>query len=192
MGDFTASNGGHVATVRTAEDGDRLTVHVGQAYNDETRGGTSTAYLIDAQVHALREYFQHERDTELGRWRWPENPDHVVYPPEQVEGGDGGVWVLCESDPGSIRYASPGPEAWPSNEAYYARAARAYFDAHPEPKPWHDARFGEVWALTDEAGVTMPATFQAPGVWTSHGSMSSRVRDGMNITAARRIWPEAD
>ncbi|QIK61774.1 hypothetical protein G7068_00035 [Leucobacter viscericola] len=27
---------------------------------------------------ALREFFQHERDTELGRWRWPEYPEYVV------------------------------------------------------------------------------------------------------------------
>jgi hypothetical protein len=27
-------------------------------------------------------------------------------------------------------------------------AARAYFAAHPQPKPWHAAKPGEVWELT--------------------------------------------
>ena len=35
--------------------------------------------LYQDEVKALRAFFQEERDTELNRWRDPENPDMVCY-----------------------------------------------------------------------------------------------------------------
>lgn len=134
----------------------------------------------------LREFFQHERDQELGRWRWPENPDYVLYP---IEGSES-VRVLDERNAREslirrgVLQTDFGGKHW--------GAARAYFDAHPEPKPWHDAKPGEVWVLTYGGQETAH-------VWTNRWAgggnafVSDRAiieADDPDITAARRIWPE--
>ena len=143
-------------------------------------------------VQAAREYFQAERDQELGRWRDPENPDYVVYPRPDQDDDDGRcVSLFDESSEESWmeweRTALPGP-------------ALRYFDAHPqpepEPKPWEDAQPGEFWILTvDEK--TDPYK-----IWTD----TQRVRrferverpytticlNDPRITAGHRVWPEED
>lgn len=96
---------------------------------------------------ALAEHFQAARDTELGRWRWPEYPEYVVYP---------------EADPDSVLVFDEATGAnWKVDRAlnqagnYLHAAARAYWAAHPEPKPWHSAKPGEVWDIVtrrDDAG----------------------------------------
>lgn len=103
----------------------------------------------DAQ--ALREFFQYERDEELGRWRWPENPDYVVYPR-----GESGVHVLDESSGiGAARFIHRNGD--PDNPTAEYKAAYAYFEAHPERKPWEAAKPGEVWLLTTRDEVNVPA-----------------------------------
>jgi len=146
---------------------------------------------------ALREFFQKERDDELGRWRWPENPDYVVY--IAPECADYDVRITCETSGDSMVYTRS--EDYGQNrdhpwESLWARAARAYFDAHPEPKPWHDAEVGEVWLLTVD-GDEMPAVVCADTVGTFGGvkfATSLRGwfgRDASAITAGSRVWPEA-
>lgn len=111
------------------------------------------AYLTGNDLKVLEKYLQQKRDEELGRWRWPENPDYLVYPL-----GDGRVDVLRESSvagfsgPGRHQGISSGDaDAWDNDAArnFYS-AARAYFAAHPETKPWHDAKPGEVWDVVVE------------------------------------------
>ena len=140
---------------------------------------------------ALREFFRHKEDERLGRWRWPENPDYVVYPPDRVPNGGGGVWVLCESDPGSIRYSAPSDKTTDPSEEGYDRAARAYFDAHPEPKPWEDAEPGDVWVitLTDRSFDPVAATWNGRGF--VHIDVKPTEIPPHDIAGARRIWPEA-
>lgn len=181
MSAFIASNG---MTVERDHNSDVLIDRSSEAMS---------LFMADGTALALREFFQFERDSELGRWRWPENPNYVVYaaPRHGTQAVDFDLFIVNEVVGASAEFSRVDDDGRAVGNDFDA-AARAYFDAHPEPKPWHDARFGEVWALTDEAGVTMPATFQAPGVWMSHGSMTSRVRDVMNITAGRRVWPEVD
>ena len=112
-----------------------------------------------------------------------------MYPHE-----DGGVWVLDESEPGAIRYASRAqvPQCWSSNEATYVAAARAYFDAHPEPKPWHDAKPGEAWELTANGDTGPFITMLTPSgaVHFIAGNGTKFVAEASDITAGRRIWPE--
>lgn len=136
------------------------------------------------EIAALREYFEHERDEQLGRWRWPENPDYVVYPR-----GDGAVAVLYERHAeGGILYRRGDPVHDMEGEA-----ARAYFDAHPEPKPWHDAKPGEVWALSVEgeeiACIVTPCGPDFEPV--AHPVWATLARGSDRITSGRRIWPEA-
>lgn len=148
---------------------------------------------IPKEVIALREFFLHERDTELGRWRWPEKPEYVVYPQP-----GGAVNVLRES---LVDETGPGVEegigrekanGWRSEAAgNFFAAARAFFAAHPEPKPaWHDAKPGEVWVITtsnvaDEVALVVTNTSKF------------RYNDGVcipvtyePIETGRRIFPE--
>ena len=141
-------------------------------------------------VQAAREFFQAERDEELGRWRDPENPDCICYP---VAGDPDDIWVVYEGS--GLAYMRE------RNQAFYAgnkfsEVARRYFAAHPEPKPWEGAEPGEFWILTvDEK--TNPYK-----IWTD----TQRVRrferverpytaislNDPRITAGRRVWPEGE
>ncbi|MDR7189743.1 hypothetical protein J2Y46_002569 [Microbacterium sp. BE35] len=108
------------------------------------RGGSlfigSTILFGAGSTHgpALAEYFRAKEDERLGRWRWPENPEYVVYPAprdgtKQADFdafvvdealGASGEYVRADDDGNSIVLASP-----------LTLAARAYFAAHPVRKP---------------------------------------------------------
>lgn len=106
-------------------------------------------------MDCLREIFQHERDRELGRWRWPENPDYVVY---HGNSDSDAVWVHNEREAGAIQ--SSARNSGDAGETDYFAAARAYFAAHPEPKPlpsephtaWVDKYGTDIWWV-DGLGV---------------------------------------
>ena len=131
---------------------------------------------------ALREYFQRERDTQLGRWRDPKNPDMVAYRTPEDDDGSGRCILLLDENTGGNHWewehtASPGP-------------ARRYFDAHPqpEPKPWLEAKPGEVWVLTRWGTAE---TFLVTGSEFITADLAVIVDlDDDSITAGRRIWPE--
>lgn len=137
---------------------------------------------------AWREFFQHERDEELGRWRWPENPDVVVY----LDGHPSrrSVTIFFEKTGGIVIGMAEKFLATTPDEGHESRkAARAYFEAHPERKPWEDAQTGEVWVLTldgDESAwsVSNKDVFENPD--------STLKPTSPMITAGRRIWPEGE
>lgn len=167
MDKFTASNGVEVRTnaawMAVGEFGQRMEL---------------------AEMQALREFFQANRDEELGRWRWPENPDYVVYARR-----DDTVLVLFElHGEGGVLY-----RRGDSVHDFEGEAARAYFAAHPEPKPWHDAQDGEVW-LIDCAGTPKGGEpfIVHLGKFKSPTTTSLVAKNDPTITAARRIWPESD
>lgn len=170
---FKARNGLHV---RQAENGG---VEVGKpGYLD---------YTTPAATFALEEFFQAKRDAELRRWRWPENPEYVVYP---FETGDG-CTSLSERTGVSTTYLTRSDVEF--SGSYLAPAARAYFEAHPERKPWRSAEAGEVWILSIDESEDIPCIVTPSGpdfepiahpVWATFARGSDR------ITAARRIWPE--
>lgn len=183
MTEFTASNGIKV------DIGDDERVHFTGARV------TSPVWLGDGEIQALREFFQHERDEELGRWRWPENPEYVVYGHPS-----GDATVFREQMPvGGILYRR-GDDVVDME----SQAARAYFETRPERKPWHDAKPGETWRLTVEgmSRLGMDLTFNVIGV-TDHvqarfarpqvsGEQMEYSIDSDAIVAGRRIWPEGD
>lgn len=141
--------------------------------------GVSTFGINHEKVEALREFFQHERDEELGRWRWPENPDYVVYPKgneASVIDEAHGVWgqwsrLHAASDSGRDALAS---------------AAHAYFEAHPERKPWYEAKPGDAWLVSLPEGERVMLV--DPSQFTDGNEGIDF--DDPDITAARRIWPE--
>ncbi|SDG22759.1 hypothetical protein [Microbacterium sp. 77mftsu3.1] len=175
MTDFVASNG--------------IPVHIHEEESGAIRLFTSmpdgtypTQAAAGDDVQALREFFRAEEDERLGRWRWPyEGNRHiVVYPIQQ---NPDRVLVIDEAA-GTASYRDRGEQDDRFKTAE-TEAAAAYFDAHPESKPWHDAKIGEVWILTID-GDESPVAFR-PGL-ASH--MDGRRADVDHATAGRRIWPE--
>jgi hypothetical protein len=188
VNEYTASNGAQVVLTNAGQTGYIL------AEVDDT---VSSAYLGFEQMKAWREFARAEEDERLGRWRFPENPDYVVYPADP-EDEDGAILILFEPGGGSSRHYTRkwlasvhDPDGW-----VVARCARAYFDAHPEPKPaWHDAKAGELWAVSHDGGDEYPyrvdAEFGRPTFEYVDGLSNFPVADP-RITSGRRIWPEAD
>lgn len=140
-------------------------------------------YTPPAATFALEEFFQAKRDAELGRWRWPENPDYVVYPR-----GEDRVRVILEST-GDFADSSRGTVI----VSPFKDAARAYFDAHPESKPWHDAEQGEFWAVHHMGMVEVCQVRDGrfEGVDMTHGSRVSMPVTHHSITEAHRLVVES-
>lgn len=137
-------------------------------------------------TEALREVFQLERDEELGRWRERPECGLVVYPNGSDEFGNRCVRVLWESTGTNIliwENKIPG--------TIFGDAARNYFAAHPEPKPWHDAKPGEVWALTVD-GREFAGDVDSDMEVRCHERQDYIHIESTAITAGRRIWPEGD
>ena len=184
MSDFTASNGISITLTNYG----RLIV--------DNEGGTYPEMMAEGDhVQALREFFRAEEDERLGRWRWHENPDYVVYrDTERMYINQPAVIVFNETN-GATAYC--GKDGLYSTSGIGARdvwcepAARAYFDAHPEPKPsWHDAKHGEIWvlfvAIEDEP-------YRVNGDVFEPVSNSGRIRIPLmdaRIQSGRRIYPE--
>lgn len=154
-------------------------------------GGAKT--LIDwPEVQALREYFQAERDTTNGVWRWPENPEYVV----KAWGDEpDAVYVLHEKTLNIVKtYRQVVKDA---DQFFHQtrQAARAYFDAHPEHKPWHEALPQQVWLLT-EGGREFPAIVTIGEEGGDYKFTTSNYRvirlDDPVIQHAERIWPKED
>lgn len=101
--------------------------------------GQALGYLTREAAFDAEEYMQAKHDEELGRWRWPINPHIVVYP--RHERGTSGRRRALVIDERAGK-AELGIEGYSSNAASFA-----YFEAHPEPKPWHDAKAGEFWSV---------------------------------------------
>lgn len=170
---FTASNGFEIKEDEGGNISGECGVHI-----------ANSAYAL-----ALREFFQAERDEELGRWRWPENPDYVVYRTDPVcisviDEKDGCEWVYYR---GGLNFTCPD---------LIAEAGEAYFVAHPEPKPWHDAKEGEVWVVDTGDSEERPmivADYVEEGL-VFNDAIYSAVYEvkSPEIQGARRIWPEPE
>ena len=150
------------------------------------RGNPQAEGLYDQDTtNALREYFQAERDEELGRWRDPENPNIVVYP-----GSVSLDWVIVlDESTGRTDVVFKQPRKPPKDSAFTLVAER-YFAAHqqPEPKPWEDAKPGEYWAVT----VNGERKLVHGGPQGLYSGEDWRVIPNSDITAGHRIWPEGE
>lgn len=177
---FTASNGFAARFVEPFTDvGPALMV-------DGTR-------LVPHQVNCLREFFRHEEDERLARWRWPENPDYVVYPLGRDLDGLRYAQAMYEPTGNAGRWQE-GQKSIPEptqSQHLGILAVAAFFDAHPEPKPWEKAKPGEVWELTIEGRQRFAQAgrgdFRHLFEFSDDESMS-KVHTA--ITAGRKCWPE--
>ena len=176
MDTYTASNG---MTVERDHNGDVVidkgTEHV-------------SVFMGDGTALALREFFQTEADKHLGRWRWDENPDWVMYPDE-----DGDLVVLNETIGRVYECVTRlGVKNYPQHPS--SAPARAYFDAHPEQHAWDAAKDGEVWVMTrgdrPEMVTRVECSSGFPRFIDIEDDMGYGPRSG--FTAGRRIWPEED
>lgn len=174
MDKYTASNGAQIVLTNAGKTGYVLV---------ERDDDVASAYLGFEEMVAWREFFRAERDEELGRWRWPENPDYVVYPDE-----DGDVVVINEGKGISSSIIIRRDIGTRNPDHPSTKAARAFFDAHPERKPWHDAKPGEVWAVTID-GVERALLVEHEQFTDGNEGWYFAEPE---ITAARRIWPESD
>jgi len=154
---------------------------------DHVNGYLSPGSTIDAE-----EFFQHRRDLERGWWRWPENPTCVVKEGERTDLVRGRtVYVFDEESFDRFHFNERVREADESTTIAH-RAARAYFEAHPERKPWHDAKPNEAWVLVVDGEEYPWAVGTGPDVgrFVYLGGLSNIPIDHPSITAGRRIWPE--
>ncbi len=110
---------------------------------DHANGYLSPETAMDAE-----EFFQYQRDLERGWWRWPENPTCVVKEGEPNDFGRGRtVYVFDEESFDRFHFNERVRDA-DGGTTIAHRAARAYFEAHPERKPWHNAKPEEVWVMS--------------------------------------------
>lgn len=121
--------------------------------------GTLTGISI-SQEEALREFFQHERDQELGRWRWPENPDMVV----QADKGGERAWVVNERHQHITGCVWRVDVDCSTAHSQVVAAARAYFAAHPVPKPWMEVPEG-VYAMRPDVHLYERLIMFRGGKW---------------------------
>lgn len=155
--------------------------------------GKLSGYLDRDSAFDAEEYFQAKRDAELGRWRDPKNPHLVVYGKQEFA-------LVFDEKAGDYRSFTRA-EAFEIKGLAYRRAARAYFEAHPEVTPWDDARVGEIWAVT-ALGHERPCRVIEANLSTEReGGIAflpidelgaKFFRPSQSITAAHRVWPEAE
>jgi|AntRauMFilla1563_2_1112583.scaffolds.fasta_scaffold40373_2 hypothetical protein len=128
-----------------------------------------------------------DRDAQVGRWRSLQHPDIVGY----AVGTKGTRVNLFHEADGRSYEVSKGnvDKPWFGNYPGVHEAAREYFDTHPEPRPWQDARPGEVWVLRYSDDLIPHAyVMNSRGVFV--GVMCPSPHDE-SIIAGRRIWSEA-
>jgi len=175
MNNFTASNG---MVISPDEDGDL------RVLSPSGRNTLDQAPFLDGDdIEALREFFQAEADEHLGRWRWAQEPEFVAYWNPVLRH----LTVVYEPAGGSTVFEPDSMRPEPLG-GKPAAVARAYFDAHPEPKPeWHDASEGEVWELQTKAGTG--AWFVNGNYFQSTETLTNIAKTDAGIISGRRIFP---
>lgn len=142
-----------------------------------------------AAHEARKEFYQHLRDKELGRWRDPEDANMVAYRVPESDDKDGRAVRVIDELTGTYAPLWERDVKPPERRSMYATAAR-YFEAHPEPKPWHDAKPGEAWVLAahDDADE-YPYVTDSNGRFIDENFVTHKPED---FSSGRRIWPEDD
>jgi hypothetical protein len=180
MNEFTASNGYRVTPIPGGI----------ELFNRHPNPDSGNVHSLGKySVDALREFFRAEEDERLGRVRSTVDPDIVIYPVTAnqirvIDQAGHGNWATFDRDDAD----GLGP---------MSRTASAYFDAHPEPKPWTQARPGEVWSLGIGGGYhcESAAVVETPDgvqfVWGVKGNdLRTLPITDRSIDYGTRIYPE--
>jgi len=158
----------------------------GSVLFDHANGYLSPASAMDAE-----EWAQAKRDAELGRWRCPEDPDWVAQEGNRDAAGRRTVHLFDECT-FEFHWLNDRVVERGAGELPKHRVARAFFEAHPERKPWQAAKPGEVWILStadgENAAYSVMTVREAGVVFESDEGRYSL--DDADIEGARRIWPE--
>lgn len=167
MNTFTASNG-----VVVSLEGPTVSVF---------KGGVTDKVVGVPRVEALREFFRAEEDERLGRWRSQQTPGWTAVIQDET-----GLIIFSHEDGGRRFVVGSRNDTLAGRSETLKAVAREFFDAHSEPKPWDDAKEGEVWVITPVRGEgeEYPAIFQA-GKFRDHGGFW----EAKDLVFARRIWP---
>ena len=151
-----------------------------------SRAGYCNGIYTLETTEALRAFFQAERDQDLGWWRDPEEPYWVVSPYNR----NANAAIVYNERTRFTCFWQRRTAETSSGTSSAVRVAKRYFAAHPEPKPWEEAKAGEVWILT-RYGAEEPF-FVTGGEFTSTDLAVATDLDDDSITAGRRIWPEGE
>lgn len=147
----------------------------------------SHGYLAPRTAMDAEEYFLAKRDADLGRWRCPTDLDWVAREGERDAFGRRTVVVFNERTFEFHQYNELVAGEVADAETARHRAARTYFEAHPERKPWEDAKPGEAWVLEVPAGPVVAVRRFDGGFYDYEGNRLAMER----VSDARRIYPEA-
>ena len=167
--EFRARSG---RTVRSKADGSVVFDHV-------------NGYLGPEQVFDAEEFFQARRDAELGRWRCLTDPDWVAA--EGVRTVDGRTVVVVNERTLDRFWFNERVRDTATKADVAHRVGRAYFEAHPERKPWEEAERGEAWKLREAdayPGIAV-LTEEMGWLWAT-----GRAVDLTRIVDGECIWPE--
>ena len=171
MNEYTASNG--------------IKVFVSHGLVEVDINPNVRTFYTEGGVTALREFFQAERDEALGRWRSTEFRGWVVY---SSSFNPNTVKVLDEHAGRVFAFTRE------TLDGTGSAIAAEYFAAHPEPKPWHDAKPGEVWVLeysneSPRAEITVTCVMDGDHL-SFFNSRRLHMVHYTGIISGRRIWPE--
>ncbi|MGI0521825.1 hypothetical protein ABY45_14715 [Microbacterium maritypicum] len=143
----------------------------------------ANGYLSPASAMDAEEWAQANRDAELGRWRVPTQPDIVVYPV-----GDGNeVRVFSEAECYLSQVITRNEATAEFDPTSAMGNAHAYFETHPERKPWEDAKPEEVWLMGSGLHEFVALVGHDGRFRFADGSDMSPTE---TFVTGRRIWPE--
>lgn len=145
-------------------------------------------YTRRGQYHeARKEFYQHLRDKELGRWRSKIDSNWTAV----LDDSDG--MIIFRHDGGVKMFFVPSGtlncDRWSES---LKEIANEYIQNHSPKKPWHAAKPGEVWVLTID-GIEHPWGVDSiiPERFVYAGGDSADIPfDYPDITDGHRIWPE--
>lgn len=176
MNEYTASNG--------------MTLHVRGNMISTSPSGLGLLNLTSDLTAALREFFRAEEGERRGVWRSTKDATWTAVRRNTV------VYFQNEDHERSFHVVVGNQASMKAWSRDLQRIAHEYFAAHPEPKPWHNAKPGEVWDVDLPAGGNRYVTVESDRfadhtvVFRDPHSVGEVELVDEYIIDARRVYPE--